>query len=230
MNRPPTITLVTLILVLASPLNAQQTASSRPEPTERVESFVKSSFDHGVPYSEARALGIASLPTLRQWLREDERRPHWGTIVSTIGYLGEPNDFSVLRDFVMTRFTGEVDEPTFRSILTSMYAIGHIAARSKEATEFLKAGTNPSFYRELEWSYRSHKDAGLGVLLSKLAINGLSLSGRPEAEQTLRGLEKDPYDDTQLSNIREGLKRLREIKVRGRDGYLEALERGDVNF
>jgi hypothetical protein len=212
-----------LVLLVAGPAYSQDETST--EFAGRLANFVRSSWDHGVPYSDSRAFGVEALPYLHTWLRSDALRPHWSTIVWMIGYIGEPADFDSLRAFLEERFTGEVDEETFGALLSAVHVLGHIAVRSTPAMTYLRAGTNPAFFSRIRWSHRSASGSTVRLLLSKLAINAISSTGTPEAEQALKELEQSPHSDRQIFNITEGLARHKEISRRGRAEYFRNVGR-----
>ena len=187
----------------------------------RLANFVRGSWEHGVPYAEARAFGPDALPYLRTWLKADALQ-EWSTIVWMIGYIGQPEDFATLRDFLENRFSGEVDGPTFDALLSAIHVMGHIAVSSDEAMSYLRSATNPSFFQNIRWTHDTSDVQDLRVLLSKLAINALSSTGRPEAERTLKDLQNKPYDPRQRDNVSEGLARHKAIVAKGRLQYFES--------
>lgn len=212
--------LALLMLELPSSQAAQPTHEKR-EAADSLDTFVHGIWEHGVSYSGARALGPRALPRLRRWLRSDSMRPHWSTIVWTIGYIGDARDFRTLRDFLENRFVGKVDDDTFQALLSSIHVMGHIAAKSDEATAYLCSATDPVFFKRVRWRYPSSSSPAneRNLLLSKLAINALSSTGRPEAERVLQALLKKPYDQAQHFNITEGIERCQAIARVGRDRY-----------
>lgn len=208
--------IVLFALLLTSARADASDASSR---ESTLVAFVHGSWEHGIPYTEARTF-VAELPRLRAWLKADSMRSSWATIVIMIGYIGQPEDFNTLKDFLENRFTGEVDDPAFQAGISSVAVLGHIAISSKPAMSYLKSGTNPAFFRHVRWTYGAPSKE-LHLLLSKLAINALSSTGTAEAEKVLVELLKKPYDDAQHYNITEGIERNRRIMVVGRETYFQ---------
>lgn len=219
-----------LILSLSAvPVAAQEPATTQ-ELGGRVAEFIRGSHDHGVPYSTAREFGPAALPYLREWLGSDALKQHWTNIIWTIGYIGEPEDFVTIRTFIDERFSGEIDDHTFNSMLAAVHVLGHLSARSDAALGYLHAHTNPAGFANVKWTFLSFRDKKRNVLLSKFAINALSLTGRPEVKAILEKLRRDPYDQNQVSNINEALLRHEEVMRRGREQYLKAVERRAVKL
>ena len=214
----------TVILILATMMgSAIALPSVGAEKRPHSDEFITSCFEHGVPYDQARALGMESLPYLRARLEDPNYKPHWSNIAATIGYMGAGEDFTRLRHLVVNRFSGEVDSETLQAIVASMYGLGYIAAESKEAMQFLIAATDPAFFRDLKWTSGGYRR---GLKLSQFAINAISLTGRPEAEEILKRLEKEPFDLKQIPNAREGLARCLEIERMGRDAYYRSAQAG----
>jgi hypothetical protein len=188
--------------------------------------FVSGIYEHSVPYREAHALGPHALPQLTAMLEKERHKFYWQTIAATINYIGEPSGFPTLRSFMLNRFQGEIDTPTFSAMAAIMATMGPLAATSDSAFAFLVSGTNPEFWSNLRWTNEHHKGRYLRVLWSELAINSMALSGRREAVPVLERLAKTPFDEKQRANIEEGLKTQREVEAVGRERYYDTLGRG----
>jgi hypothetical protein len=202
-------------------LSAYANGETREEYTGHLASFVRGSWEHGIPYTEARAFGPEALPYLREWLKADPLREQWTTIVWMIGYIGQPEDFETLREFLEDRFTGEVDGATFNALISAIHVMGHVAVSSDKAMAYLRSATNPNYFQKIKWTHETSDVRDLHVLLSKLAINALGTTGRPEAEQILKDIQRKPYDKRQLGNVALGLEIYRGIATQGRVAYFQ---------
>ncbi len=219
-----------LLLALFKPCAADTRGTRQPEWVGSLTSFVMQVFDEGVPYGEAHEFGPEALPYLEEWLNDPGQKPNWSNIAVTIGYIGDPKGFEVLRSFVQDRFRGEVDGETFRALRCAQGVLGAIASRSPAALAYLERCTNPESWSSVNWAYHRLDDESLRLLFTKLTITALSMVGTQEAGRFLEHLREKPYDGRQLPNITEGLRRHREIARRGLDGYFNARKRGEINF
>ena len=69
-----------------------------------------------LPYSETHSLGRESIPILKSMLSDPSEKERWPRIVGTIAYVGVPESFVVLRDFMWNRFSGVVDDDTSEGV------------------------------------------------------------------------------------------------------------------
>jgi hypothetical protein len=189
---------------------------------QRVEAFAHKRYTHGVPYLEARALGTEALPILKAMLADVREEEYWPTIVTIMGFIGDPGSTDDLVGFLENRFAGEVTLNQFRALLLVNGALGHIAGNGGvRALEYLAQGARASTWlaKDLKWSYRHHAGEDLAVLLAKIAVNGLSFSGTERAREILSELQRNPESArTGLalkSNIEEGLPRIERLQREG---------------
>jgi len=92
--------------------------------------------------------------------------------------------------FVTNRFKGrEISEAQEDLHLETIQALGLLAGRYEAVYEFLKRGTNPSYWQTngFWFSPREYKSAGLAASCS---IRALGISARPEALDALASLRK----------------------------------------
>ena len=230
-----TLCLVALALSAVPAAASQEDGSdSPPWPNylafpDTITPFVSRIYHHSVPYREAHALGPRALPQLTAMLEEERRKSHWQTIAATINYIGEPSSFPVLRSFMLNKFRGEIDSPTYSAMLAIIATMGPLAAASDSAFAFLASGTEPEFWSNLPWSNQHHEGRYLRLLLSGLAINSMALSGRQGAIPVLERLAKTPLDEAQRADIEQGLKTQREVEKVGRERYYDKLGRSMGN-
>ena len=172
-----------------------------------------------LPYSEAHSLGRESIPILKSMLSDPSEKERWPHIVGTIAYVGVPESFVVLRDFMWNRFSGVVDDDTFRALLAVPNVLGVIPGTT--VTDFLEAAANPAFWDSLPWKERVYSRRQLSVLLSEVSINGLACNNSPRAAAILEQLERKPYSPRQIANIKEGIAINREIREKGLARFFE---------
>jgi hypothetical protein len=190
----------------------------------RIHDFVVSGFHHGVPYKIAHDFGPEGLPILARMLDDDDYHDHRDNIVTTIAWIGDPQGFPILRSFLLDRFSGEVDIHTFQALAVTPSVMG--AIRDSKVTDFLVDHVDPAAWKEVRWSFETNRDEKLRVLLSKTAINGLSLAGTSRAGSVLAKLKKKPYSTRQVPNIEEGIKRNAEIASKGLEEYMLRVNQG----
>jgi len=176
----------------------------------------------GLPYAQARALGPSAVPVLQGILLDTAFKGSWPRMVETIAYVGSPESFSVLRDFMWHKFSGVVDDDTFRALIAVPGVLGIIPdSAGIGVTDYLEKGANPAFWDSLPWRERVYSRHQLSVLLSKLSINGLGLIPSPRAANILARLSNRPYADSQVSNITEAVENNKEVRAKGLVYFLE---------
>lgn len=195
----------------------------------RVENFARHIYPHGVPYLEAKRLGVEALPTLEELLRDTSQVEFWTTIVETMGFIGDSSSVKPLVDFVENRFEGDVNIREFSALLSVNGALGFIAGNgSSAAIEYLSRGCYVKTWmaRDLKWHYGKYSGGKLALLLTRIAVNGLSCSGTDTAKSTLLELKEHPENESTASalssNIREGLERIDRIQKEGADSVFGA--------
>jgi hypothetical protein len=215
-------------LLLILPLLQVAGANASPDVAR---DFVITQYTHGVPYEDAHALGESALPQLEAMLHDPLMKPHWSTIVTTIAYVGKARSFQVLKDFMWKRFEGTVDDTTWRALLNTPNVMGVIPDGPGAAvSSYLEKGTNPAFWDGLPWKDSYHGPHGdLGIMLSKVSINGLACTGTKHAATALAALKTKPYSPRQLPNIVEGLSINEEVAKRGVVAYMRARRTGEFD-
>jgi hypothetical protein len=207
------------VLLFLSPGMARH-GCANPTLEDSVAGFVQKRFIHSVPYLEAHQLGPRALPILIKLFEDPEYKASWANIALTISYISEPEGFEPIRSFIMDRFHGEVDGDTFHALITAQMTLGPLAARSPAALRYLMNGVNPSYWRELQWTFQTYQGSQRDVAMSRWSITALSCTGTPQAGRLLKKLNRKPYSEMQRDVIEEGLVRHKEISAKGIENYL----------
>jgi len=171
---------------------------------------------HGIPYSEARAYGRQAIPALLAMLRDTSLEEYWDKIIYVLGCIGDPAATAPLMDFLKSQ-RGEISVQTFRATLAVLPALGHIARGGDSAalttiTDFTQADQWQK--AGLAFSYSRYRGEALGEVLGRTAIQGLGITGTPEALGVLYSLGSNPslrpdwrdnVDEAVSLNLRIGL-------------------------
>jgi hypothetical protein len=199
-----------ILVALAAGLMACQSKPAEPEPAPAagpptIEQFVQATHIHGVPYDEARAYGPKVVPQLLQMLEDPRQEPHWANIVVTLCIIADERAVDPVLAFIARDAKdGSVSRAEYGAKSSAVMALGYIVNRTgnKKCLDYLRASVRSGAWAErgVKWGAPEGASAAArDVSLSKKAILGLALSGRPEAAATLRELEaptKDPAQKT----------------------------------
>jgi len=210
-----TFLVTTLSLACASYSAAQPLA-------ERARGIAHGHYPTGKPYTESHSLGPEALPTLEHMLSDPSEKRYWRHIVTVIAYVGAPESFRVLREFVWNRFRGVVDDPTYGALIQVPNVLGAIPdAPGSDVTGYLEKAANPAFWDRLPWKGHAYGRAYHSLLMSKLSINGLACSASPKAVDALTRLMQRPYSERQFYNILEALEVNRVVRQKGLAYYID---------
>jgi hypothetical protein len=199
-------------LMLTAALSAAGPARSQPA-TEMVQRI----YVHGVPSESARALGPAAVPELVALLGDPELDEFRMNIVATLGYIGDPAAIDPLMEFVRG-LNGEISVHTFRAVLTTFQALGHLSqAGDARALQLLIDGSDEAHWASagLSFSYRVYRDERLGEVLGRMSVQGLGISGRPEAYRALRDLASGDLREDWYDNVGEAMELNGRVAVEG---------------
>lgn len=181
-------------------------AASDERPTN-VRTLVTSWYPHGIPYSEAKALGASAVPELVSMLKDPAQEEHWTKVVWVLGCIGDAAATGPLIDF-LKRQKGEVSVNTFRAALAVPPALGHLTrGRDAVALETLTSFTRPDAWEEtgITFTYLRYKGAALGEVLGRTAIQGLGIAGTPEALAVLESLSRSDVRSDWQDNVKEAM-------------------------
>jgi len=179
------------------------------EPAD-VRAFVTQNHIHGVPYSKARAYGPSAIPLLVPMLKNRDLQENWVDVVTTMGFVGDGSATAPLLAF-LRRQRGEITVAMFRAVLSVYPSLGHIAGNGdKDALNTLLEAADP---RKLKsqgflFGYSAYRGDALVHQLSRMAVQGLGISGRPEALARLEQLGADPVLSPTMGDIIEEAIRL----------------------
>lgn len=149
---------------------------------------------HGIPYAEAKALGVGAIPELVSMLKDAGMEEHRAKVIWVLGCIGDSSATSPLIDF-LKRQQGEISVAEFRGALAVLPSLGHIARGGDAvALETLTRFTRPDAWQEagLAFSYGRYKGEALGEVLGRTAIQGLGIAGTPAAFAVLDALNQSP--------------------------------------
>lgn len=188
------------------------------KPSVDVKTFVMRHYYHGLPYDEAKMYSKDAVPVLLEMLKDPSMDHYWQNIIVTIGYIGDPSAVEPLTKF-MEQLKGEIPIQRFRAVLGVFRALGHISQTGDQAS--LKAlleynSLNSWKEKKLNFSYGPYKQQALSEVLNRQAIQGLGISGRPQALQALKQLKtrKDLRADW-IDNVDEAVSTNEKVRVQG---------------
>lgn len=195
-------------------------ASAQNRPPERAEivAFVSNTYVHGVPEAEARALGRDAVPTLLELLKRPPTDDALPNVVQTLGYIGDARARQPLIEFLETS-KGEVNDATFDALLAVPLAIGHLASNGDQGSLiYLLSWTAPNALTSsnLQWTAGAYTGKKLSLLIAKLAVNGLGVTGLDEAHEQLVALRAMASASVLRENIDEAIEHNRDVKRRKR--------------
>lgn len=189
-------------------------------PKTDLKTFVTTTYQHGMPYDEAKAFGPKVIPQLVTMLNDGNYEDYRPNIVSMIGRIGDAKAIKPLKNYLYS-LKGEISYPTFISALAIFQALGYIAQNGNgEALKMLQDWTDPEYYSKsgLSFSYGNYKGSLMGSSISSLAIQGLGISGRPEALSFLKEMDnrKSSRHKQKLENsVKSAIKLNNRVKAEG---------------
>lgn len=189
-----------LLVVSMLGLNAEAAESQQPPraaaeaPSVDLKTFVTSWYSHGLPCTDAHAYGPQAIPELVTMLDDPSLEPHWVKIVGTLGCIRDASAVQPLMKFVK-RQRGEISVDAFRAVLGVLPAIGQIASSGdrlalKTVTDFVDPDACKTY--GIGFAYGRYHDDALAEVLGRMAINGLGVSGQPEALAELNRMMSAP--------------------------------------
>lgn len=184
----------------------------------KVDGLVLKHYFDGIQYTEANALGPNAVPYLLEMLNDTNIKEYWVNIIVTIGFIESSVALEHLIYF-LENTKGEVDDYTFRALLSVPFAIGSIASNGDpNALNYLVGRVYTP--RQVRWRFRGKK---INELLAKESIIGLAISGQAKAKTELLRLKEEierkkwpPEREILIESVMNGLNTMDRIKNEGR--------------
>jgi len=161
--------------------------SATADPGIDAEALVRRVYYEGVPFAAARAVDAAGAARLAAMLRDPAERAWWPNAALVLGIAGREGAFEALVAADQAGSSGEVDRTDYKLRTAIPLAMGHLARSDPRALSWLIArARDPAV--DPGWSFRALRGPPLAEHLRGLALEGLGLSGRPEARAVLEAI------------------------------------------
>ena len=178
--------------------------SSGPGLEAKVKRLVHGRSHHGIPSVGSRELGPRAAPILEDIFRDPNEKRYWRQAVIALAFIGLPESYESLRSFVWTRFTGPVDNDTFRALLGAQSALGALSGSRPDVIDSLIQSTNPDTWASLPWSFGDYTGRKLGIEMAGASIYALSTIADGRAVAELERLDRNPGElEDYLTDARE---------------------------
>jgi hypothetical protein len=196
-------------------------------PPVSLAAFVRADYYHGINYSAAHAYGPQAVPELLMMLGREEEREHWSNILSVLGMIGDPRATEPMIEFLERRFSGEVDPVTYGALLQVTPSLGFLAHDTTgRAFSYLREGTSIEAWRKrnLAWTFPALRGGDREILMVKLDIHGLGISGTEAGRAHLRtlqgslGVDRDGLWNFIKRDVAEALRVSEHIRRTGYEG------------
>jgi HEAT repeat protein len=168
--------------------------SQEQEPPMDVREFVRQIYVEGVPYEEASRFDSSAVPVLLQMLEDPAEEEYWANIAVTLGIIGDESAVEPLIAFIEKPVEG-ISRTQYTAKTSALMSLGYLVNKSgnERALNYLIGSLDPEV-----WEKRGRMAASpfhatpeeRNRDLSKYAVLGLALSGRPEAAAALRSLQE----------------------------------------
>jgi hypothetical protein len=197
-----------------------------------IEEFVRQIYFHGVPFEDASQYGPDVIPILEQMLQDPAEMEYWGTIVVTIGMIGEPEGTEPLIDFITRTGGEELTREEYAARTAAVMSLGYIVNQSgdEQALDFLIEAARPGWWEGEAAPAPFHAAAEEAENdLATHAILGLALAATEEAIEALEALQEPADDEPRLREfqaaasgvIAEALSEAQRIREVGLEEYYE---------
>lgn len=154
---------------------------------DEADALVRAQWFEGIPESRLSRLSPEAVRHLGALLRDPAEREHHATTLEVLGRAGGEGAFEQVEAYARVAPVGDMPAAVYRARLALPIAYGYLARKDDRALAKLIAAVGPEA-APAAWQYR-HLDASrVGVLLQKMAVTGLALSGRAEARAALLSL------------------------------------------
>jgi hypothetical protein len=176
-------------------LQADVVLSRGPDGLPDVREFVRQRFVHGVPYELAHRFPATAVPILLEMLRRPSEEAAWPNIAVTLGMIGDDSAVEPLIAFIESAGSAKLSSAHYAAKTGALMSLGYVVNKTgnRSALAYLKAGLEPGAWAERLAPSLAPFQAAVSERnrdFSKYAVFGLALSGRPEAAQALRDLQR----------------------------------------
>ena len=199
-SRSPTVALVAAMTLLSLTAIPRELQAQDPPVEEELWAFVSSGWSHGTPYARAEEFRSRAdaADLLRKWLDDPARARAWKNIVLTLGVIGNDDDTSRLRRFIIEG-SSSINDPLLRERAAALQALaflGHEAdanGRESGALDFLIRSISPGsdFWRveTFNWSVTDEQArTQLTRALGHQLVLALSLIGSDRTGELLQSI------------------------------------------
>ncbi|MES1224340.1 MAG: hypothetical protein ABUT20_53085, partial [Bacteroidota bacterium] len=207
-----------LFILIAAILPAGKTLSQSPD--RDLKTFVTSDHTHGLPYEKAMSYGSENTPELIAMFKDSKYEFSRNNIALMLGIIGDSRAFPELKTYLHEQ-RGEISAVSFNTLFSVFQAMGHLARKGNhDALVLLEHWSEPK-NRELlalQLSYKNFNNPAMNILLNRLAIQGLAMSGKDEAFTYLEKLSHSDnlnYREYLKSDLKNAMELNRKIKTEG---------------
>jgi hypothetical protein len=201
--------------------------SATADPGNDALALVQRVYYEGVPFAAARAVDASGSARLAAMLRDPAERTWWPNAALVLGIAGQVGAYEALVAADQAGSSGEVDRTDYKLRTAIPLAMGHLARSDPRALSWLIArARDPA--EDPGWSFRALRGPPLAAHLRGLAIEGLGLSGRPEARAVLEVIAGEESATRSLAptervaHAAEALRLQARIAAEGADAVLGA--------
>lgn len=197
---------------------------------QSVEDFVGASYHHGLPVEQAERYGAEAVPVLLSMLKKSEHKAAWPNIVFMLGLLNDESAAEPLIEFLENRFTGEVDNITYRALVAVPGSLGLLSKGSESKAEnYLIQGLDLKRWNQdrIKWRYPALGIEQIPLLLTQLSISSVATTGTEKSLQQLEKFKAKLQQEsshsypTLLPKIDEAIRINKMVKEHGRSALLE---------
>ncbi len=179
-------------MALITPLPAAEKGQKDPadqQLAERVQRFLRTPSPAGVRAEEARELGKEAVPFLEKSLTKRVDKSYHPKAITALGFIGDAGARRSLMTY-MDSSRGPVGPSGFEGLLNAPMALGHLAVDDDEALRFLLDRADVAYWAGTKDEGAQGNEA---VFIVRAIMNGLGLSGRPEALRKLEALKSNRW-------------------------------------
>lgn len=159
-----------------------------------VQTFVRQTFVHGVPYTQASQYGSEDATVLLQMLSDPNEADYHANIVVTLAMIGDDRAVAPLINLIESSASNTLSADEYTIKTSALISLGYLAnlTTSIQALTYLIDGLQANVWqtRNLDWTSPFHADLSQrNQQMISLSIIGLALSGKPLAREALLTLQ-----------------------------------------